>query len=120
MRHGNKPKNDDEFFYKMKLRIYDVIKVHEKDKGKTDCAARIRRWIDSILQRNDLQVFPLAALFIYTIPILNVMQTINADCPRNIIEDWLDLEVYLYLSNILGLGIYLLVKALVNRQGKKD
>jgi hypothetical protein len=120
MRLGNKPKNDDNIFYKMKLRIYEVIKVHEKDKGKTDCATRIRQWIDYILQRNDLQVFPLTALFIYTIPILKVMQNINTDCPRSIIDDWLSLEVYLYLSNILGLGIYLLVKALVNRQGKKD
>jgi len=105
----------------MAKKFYDLIKIREAGEWKhLSCGNKIRYAIHYVLQRNDLQVFPMLALIYYTGRMLSILAKKDYHDCKNVMNDWVVLEIYIYFCNIFGLGVYLFIKAIVNRFGKKD
>jgi hypothetical protein len=78
-----------------------------------------KSFIKVFFKNNDLQVLPVVVLVVYTCILLDSIRS-NKVCPQEVRHkiqflQWMHIEHALYLSNILGISLFLSVKVLMSR-----
>lgn len=100
------------------LRRFDEKK---ENKCFMSCLNKSRNFI---MRNNDLEALPLIVLAVYTGFLLNAIDSSQV-CPTRgpsseiVMYKWIKLEAYLFVSNLLGIAVFMFMKSTLSRFHKK-
>lgn len=96
------------------------VQVNEKD---NKCKKFFKGILEYFMDHNDFQGLPLLALLIYIVFLLiaigHVHKCESNDLQQMLMVKWIRFEAFLFLSNIVGIAIFMFTKSILSRFGKK-